>query len=214
MPISIRQPGQGADAGNQVGGVPVKLHTDVDDPVKRLKAVQADSAAAKRSSAALGHDFAKTALDYMPNGVAERLMRWIMCPQLNVTVSNVRGPDVPLFVAGARLVHFYPVSIATDYVGLNITGFSYNGVLWISAVACRNMLPDPAFYMQCLQASFDELAQAAAETTQPVARGAAKPRASRKGSKAGAVSRPRKRVKPAKRDEVHASASTVESGAS
>jgi hypothetical protein len=70
-----------------------------------------------------------------------------------------------LYVAGARLVHFYPVSIATDYVGLNHTAFSYNGVMWISAVACRNMLPDPAFYVQCLRESFDELVAAAAKLT-------------------------------------------------
>ena len=59
-------------------------------------------------------------------------------------------------MAGARLVHFYPVSIATDYIGLNHTGFSYNGVMWITAVACRNMMPDPGFYADCLRASFEE----------------------------------------------------------
>jgi WS/DGAT/MGAT family acyltransferase len=160
MPISVRQPGQGADAGNQVGGVPVAIHTDIADPVERLKAVRDGARAAKRSSEALGNDFLKDVMDELPNAVADTFMRYAIYPQLNVTVSNVRGPDVPLYVAGARLVHFYPVSIATDFVGLNHTGFSYNGVLWICTVACRNMLPDPAFYSQCMQGSFDELVAA------------------------------------------------------
>jgi len=160
MPISVRQPGQ-PEGGNQVGGAAVKLHSDVADPIARLLAVQADAAAAKRGSDALGPDLLKDVLDRLPHIVADRFMRYALYPQLNVTVSNVRGPDVPLYVAGARLVHFYPVSIATDYVGLNHTAFSYNGVMWISAVACRNMLPDPAFYVQCLRESFDELVAAA-----------------------------------------------------
>jgi hypothetical protein len=70
-----------------------------------------------------------------------------------VTVSNVRGPEATLYVAGARLVHFYPVSIATDCVGLNHTGFSYNGVMWITAVACRNMMPDRLTPIACARAS-------------------------------------------------------------
>ena len=82
-------------------------------------------------------------------------------PLVNVSASNVRGPEVPLYVAGARLVHFYPVSIATDYVGLNLSGFSYNAELWISVVACRNMMPDPGYFIECLRHSFNELLEAA-----------------------------------------------------
>jgi len=83
-------------------------------------------------------------------------------PQLNLTVSNVRGPDAPLYAAGARLARLYPVSMPADDVGLNLTGVSFDGVLWISAVACRNMMPDPAFFADCLRASVAELEAAAA----------------------------------------------------
>ena len=72
-------------------------------------------------------------------------MTRVLMPQLNTAVSNVRGPEAPLFVAGARLVRLYPVSVPADGVGLNHTAISYDGVMWISAVACRGMLPDPAF---------------------------------------------------------------------
>jgi WS/DGAT/MGAT family acyltransferase len=157
MPINVREEGRASAGGNQVGGAPVPVHSDIADPLKRLKSVHHDARSAKHGAEILGRGFLKSVLDELPHFAAEAFMRYFIYPQLNVTVSNVRGPEATLYVAGARLVHFYPVSIATDYVGLNHTAFSYNGVLWISAVACRNMLPDPGFYADCLRASFEEL---------------------------------------------------------
>jgi diacylglycerol O-acyltransferase len=54
------------------------------------------------------------------------------------------------------------VSAIADGQGLNLTAVSYDGVLALTAVACRNMLPDPAFFAECLRASFVELTAAAA----------------------------------------------------
>jgi hypothetical protein len=135
----------------------VPVHSDIADPVRRLKAVHADSRSARRGAEIFGRGYLQVVVEQLPHVAAEALMRYFVYPQLNVTVSNIRGPEATLYVAGARLVHFYPVSIATDWIGLNHTGFSYNGVLWISAVACRNMMPDPDFYAGCLRASFEEL---------------------------------------------------------
>ncbi len=50
-------------------------------------------------------------------------------------------------------------------MGLNVTGFSYAGTMWICAVSCREMLPDPAFFAKCLRASFEDLKAAAARIT-------------------------------------------------
>jgi WS/DGAT/MGAT family acyltransferase len=157
MPMSVREEGKRGKGGNEVGGVPVPLRSDIADPLARLKAVRHDAQSAKRDSEIMGRGFLKSIMDELPTFAADAFMRHVVYPQLNVTVSNVRGPEVPLYVAGARLVHFYPVSIATDYIGLNHTGFSYNGTLWITAVACRNMMPDPSFYADCLRESYNEL---------------------------------------------------------
>ena len=159
MPISLR-----ADAksgGNAVGGVPVLLRTDLADPLERLRAVHEAARKAKREAELLGKDLLQSAFEALPHVAAEFLMTRVLMPQLNTAVSNVRGPEAPLFIAGARLVRLYPVSVPADGVGLNHTAISYDGVMWISAVACRDMLPDPAFYAQCLRESFDELAAAA-----------------------------------------------------
>ncbi len=162
MPISLRKEVKaGKAAGNEVGGMPVAVHSNVADPLARLAACRLAAQQAKAGAEVMGPGFLKAVIDELPLAAADAFMRRVVLAQLNTTVSNVRGPDGPLYLAGARLVHFYPVSIATDHAGLNHTGFSYNGVLWISAVACRDMLPDPAFYAECIRKSFAELLAAA-----------------------------------------------------
>lgn len=162
MPMSLRREVQAGKAtGNEVGGMPVQVHSNLGDPLARLAACRLSAQQAKAGADVMGPGFLKAVLDELPLAAADAFMRHVVLAQLNTTVSNVRGPDGPLYLAGARLVHFYPVSIPTDHAGLNHTGFSYNGVLWISAVACRDMLPDPAFYADCIRRSFAELLAAA-----------------------------------------------------
>ncbi len=148
-------------SGKEVTGTPIALGTDIQDPLERLYAVRAEIQNAKYTAESLGLNLFQGLLDNLPEAAGRALMRHALLPLLNVSASNVRGPEIPLYVAGARLLHFYPISIATDFVGLNMTGFSYNGVLWISVVACRNMMPDPGFFTQCLSHSFQDLLEAA-----------------------------------------------------
>ena len=208
MPMSVREEGKSGKGGNEVGGVPVPLRSDIADPLARLKAVRHDAQIAKRDSEIMGRGFLKSIMDELPTFAAEAFMRYVVYPQLNVTVSNVRGPEVPLYVAGARLVHFYPVSIATDYIGLNHTGFSYNGVLWITAVACRNMLPDPAFYADCMRESYKELMAAIAHASagHPVAPAAHKRPAAKKAAAGRPATTPGPRRKKAGAKPVPAAA--------
>jgi len=85
----------------------------------------------------------------------------VMLPTMNIVVSNVRGPDLPIYLAGAQMVAFAPVSIALDGLGLNVTGFSYHGTMWVCSVGCREMMPDPGFFADCMREAFSELVAAA-----------------------------------------------------
>ena len=161
VPMTLRGADKTADAGNQIGLAVMKLHTEIADPVERLRAIRAGAGKAKALSEDLGKDLAKQVFEVMPTFAATTLTRNLMVPQMNVVASNVRGPDVPLYMAGARLVSFSPISIAIDGLGLNVTGFSYDGVMWVCVVACRDMLPDPAFFADCLRRSFQALEDAA-----------------------------------------------------
>jgi WS/DGAT/MGAT family acyltransferase len=199
VPLTLRGADKGGDRGNQVGFTAMSVHTEIADPIERLREIHAGAQTSKEISDALGKELARDLLEHLPNVVTHNLLRNVKLPGVGLVVSNVRGPDVPLYMAGARLVNYVPISIAVDGMGLNVTGFSYSGVMRICAISCRDMLPDPAYFAECLSRAFEDLKQAAAdlgvERDTPRlakrARPARKPRASRATAKT-----PRGRRKP------------------
>ena len=87
-------------------------------------------------------------------------------PSANCVVTNVPGPRNPLYFAGAKLITMFGMGPIGDGLGLMHPVTSYVDELVIAVTSCREMLPDPAVYTQCLQDSFDELSDA----TAPLAR--------------------------------------------
>jgi hypothetical protein len=85
-----------------------------------------------------------------------------MNPPFNLIISNVPGPAMPLYSAGARLEHFYPVSAIGDGQGLNMTVQSYNGNLDFGFISCRELVPDLWLLTELLHDSMQELAATAA----------------------------------------------------
>ncbi len=157
MPISLRS--DASAGGNEVSGVPVRVRSDVADPIERLRAVHEETQAGKERGERMGLDLLKNAIDVLPAPAAEQLfLRVVQC---NLTVSNVRGPDQAMYLAGAKAMCMYPVSIPADGTGLNFTAVSYNGVLWMSMVSCRDMMPDPGFMLRCIEESWQQLLAAA-----------------------------------------------------
>ncbi len=187
VPMSLRGADKVGDPGNQIGVAVMPLHTEISDPVARLHAIQQGAVKAKALVAVVGKDLTKHVYDLLPAMASELFTTRVMLPTMNIVVSNVRGPDVPLYMAGARMVAFAPVSIAMNGLGLNVTGFSYHGTLWICAVACRDMMPDPSFFADCLRTSFAKLVAAAEALCEssgaaPAGQPAARPRKAAKTS--------------------------------
>lgn len=162
VPMTLRGEEKGGDRGNQVGFTFMPVYSEIADPLLRLRAIADSAQTSKRVTDAVGKELARDLLEYLPGPIGEALVRNIRLPGIGLIVSNVRGPDVPLYMAGAQLVNYSPISIAIDGIGLNVTGFSYNGTMWICAVSCREMMPDPARFAECLRSSFEELKDAAA----------------------------------------------------
>jgi WS/DGAT/MGAT family acyltransferase len=148
MPISLRSAGD-TESNNQVSMVQCALPTQLADPVERLRTIAAATGQLKRQVATfrglIPTDFPGLAAPIWASGlsrlwgrgrVAERLP-----PLANLAVSNVPGPPVPLYLAGARVLHHFPVSIVTHGLGLNITVNSYAGWLDFGLVACRDIAP-------------------------------------------------------------------------
>jgi WS/DGAT/MGAT family acyltransferase len=187
VPMSTRGGNKAMDAGNQFGMAPMALRTDIADPVERVLAIRRGTTKTKAATSALGKDLAAKLVQVIPAVVAEQLVRLGIVSLCNVTVSNVRGPDLPLYMAGAQLELFLAVSIVFDGIGLNVTGFSYNGTLWVCFVACRDMLPDPEEFGDCLTESFAELLSGAlAHGKKPAAATAKRKPAAAKRSRAAA----------------------------
>lgn len=171
MPISLRT--EGSAGGNEVAGVPVRVRSDIADPIARLLAVHEETLASKGRGETMGLDLLKNVFDVLPPFAVNALVDRVMLPGLNMTVSNVRGPDSAMYLAGAKAMCLYPVSIPADGAGLNFTGVSYNGVMWVSMVSCRNMVPDPGAFLACMRAAWDELlaaADALPDPSKPAAR--------------------------------------------
>jgi WS/DGAT/MGAT family acyltransferase len=182
LPLSTRDARTADDAGNQLGMTVVPLASDIADPLARLHAVQRAARHGKSLANALGREFPGRLLEALPAMVVEQIARRALVPMVNAVVSNVRGPEVPLYLAGARLQMFTPISIIIDGIGLNITGLSYNGQLWVCFVSCRKMLPDPGLFGQCLSDSFAELVAAATAGAPAVRKPAAKKPAARQAA--------------------------------
>jgi WS/DGAT/MGAT family acyltransferase len=150
VPVSTRPEGGGGTLGNQVSGMLVSLATDIDDPVRRLRAIAESSRVAKEHEqlhrGRLVGDLAQIA----PPALASRLARAVagtklfdrMRPPFNVTVSGVRGPDFALFCAGSRVAALYPLGPIAEGIGLNVTVLSYLDKLHFGLFACRKLLPE------------------------------------------------------------------------
>ncbi len=166
MPISLRAPGD-TEYTTQATMSLVNLNTHIADPIKRLRAIHDAAGAvkdlAKRARGVLPTDFPSIALPWVLHGLASLYGRARIAdaipPIANVIISNVPGPQVPLYAAGARMATYWPLSIPEHGIGLNITVMSYAGAMGFGFTAARNAVPDARKLAAALQAAFDELAR-------------------------------------------------------
>jgi WS/DGAT/MGAT family acyltransferase len=173
VPMTLRGEDKGGDHGNQIGVAVMPIHSEIADPLERLLAVRVGVGKGKALVSAVGKDLTKHVYDLLPAAASELFTTKVMLPTMNIVVSNVRGPDMPIYLAGAQMVAFAPVSIALNGLGLNVTGFSYHGTMWVCSVSCREMLPDPGVYAACMREAFAELVAAADALHAGAAEGAA-----------------------------------------
>jgi WS/DGAT/MGAT family acyltransferase len=146
LPVNIRPKGD-AEGGNAIGAVLTSMATDLADPRARIEAIIASTQRAKEQLQGLTQSAIMTysALLMAPFGLqsfqALTGMKGRMPVNFNVCISNVPGPEKPLYFRGAQLEAVYPVSIPTHGMALNITCESYAGSLCFGFVGCRDTLP-------------------------------------------------------------------------
>lgn len=192
MPISLREEGN-TELNNQVSMVRMQLASNIADPLKRLQTIMRRSQTLKRNLQSLKSviptDFPSLGLPWIMGSLVSFYGRAKLAdkmhPLANLVISNVPGPQMDLYLAGAKMVTNFPVSIVAYGMGLNITVQSYAGALDFGMIACRKAMPDVQDFALMMQEAHDELlalAKARSAAGEPAAetQAAAKPRSVKK----------------------------------
>ena len=159
IPVSVR-PKDDEGTGNAITFIIATLGTDIEDPLERLAAIRASVKSAKAHVQSLPRAamtqytialMAPTILTLL-TGLGGRAR-----PVFNITISNVPGPDKPLYFRGAELLGNYPVSIVTHGQAINITCQSYAGTMAFGFTGCHTTLPHMQRIAVYTGEAFDEL---------------------------------------------------------
>ncbi len=161
-PVNLRGSSETASGGNQVSAMFIAIGTHIGDPEERLQTI----AKATRSSKAISNAVdARAMTDYsrfvpaFTSAMAGRLISNLASvpqPPFNLTITNVPGPQVPLYFMGAPMVTSIGLGPLSHGMGLIMPITSYNGELAIAFTCCRDMMPDPDFFTACLTDSYEE----------------------------------------------------------
>jgi diacylglycerol O-acyltransferase len=165
IPVSVRTSEQAGTYGNRIMLMSSPIYTNLPDPIVRLRKTHEALAVMKERHRALPAELLQDANHFIPPAVFARAARATFAlstssqgrPTWNLVISNVPGPQFPLYCAGARLDANYPVSVITDGMGLNITVMSYCGHLDFGLVADRDQMPDLWKMIDWLAESLEEL---------------------------------------------------------
>jgi len=181
-PISTRRPDQKDTLGNQITGMLVSLATDLPEPQARLARIMESARGSKTySRAAKVTDL----LEVIPSETAALASR-LYCstkiadkhnPFFNCIITNVPGPQQPLYLSGAEVLANIGMAPIFDGIGLILVVLSYNGQLSISATSCASIVPDVAGLTDLFGPALTELEEAIPEGwSPPTVRPVAKPK--------------------------------------
>ena len=181
-PVSIRDTSERTALGNRLAMLLVKLPIGEADPERRIAKVRSTVDALKARKQAVGADFLLNLAGFAPSTlhamVARASLRQIA---FNLIVTNVPGPQFPLYCQGAKLVEVFPIAFLYDGQQLAIAIFSYYGMLNFGYLVDAQGVPDVDVFAECVEEGLRELLEAAgAQTGESTAPARRKPQAKRK----------------------------------
>ncbi|WP_043629322.1 WS/DGAT/MGAT family O-acyltransferase [Nonomuraea candida] len=164
VPVAVRRAEAKERAGNQISAMVAPLPTNLPDARDRLRAVGAAMGRAKRRFALAPATWLSELCTMLPAPLTSLAtpalfrLAGLAFPPVNLIVSNVPGPQFPLYMCGGRILSYYPLSVLTDLSGgLTITCFSYDGMLDFGLVACPERVDDVWSLLGHLRTALDEL---------------------------------------------------------
>ena len=171
VPMSIRADGERGALGNKVTAMWAPLPIGLDDPIARFRAVHEAMRGLKESGQAVGAEMITAVADFAPPTILSQAARLQAAQRFfNLTVTNVPGPQFPLYLLGRPLCRVYPHVPLAEHCALGIAILSYNGRIDFGLVADYDALPDLDDLAARLEAAIAELAEAAGRGAQPARR--------------------------------------------
>jgi WS/DGAT/MGAT family acyltransferase len=160
VPISTRSEGD-ASLGNQITATSVSWATDLPDPAERLLHIHKSATKAKEMEKAMRAREIQAVGDTAPPRLINLAFRALagagISIPMNVAVSNVAGPPITLYIAGARIEHIYPMSLLLPKCGLNVTVFSYCAQVDFGFTVDPELIPDPWYLAEGIPLAVREL---------------------------------------------------------
>jgi WS/DGAT/MGAT family acyltransferase len=161
-PVSVRTRDEGGKLGNRVSAWIVPLPVGESDPLEQMKAISRTTAELKGTKQVVGAEVLTQVAEWTPATLlslgarnATRLLPF------NLVVTNIPGPQVPLYLLGAKMEQVYPYVPLADNLGLGIALFSYDGTLAWGFNADYELVPDLDHFVQAIRDSFQGLREAA-----------------------------------------------------
>lgn len=158
-PVSMRSAEERGKLGNRVSAWQIRLPLAVEAPADRLRAITGHTRELKESRDALGVEMMMRVAEWTPP-VLLSLGAQAAGGYANTIITNVPGPQFPLYMLGARLLATFPMAPLLENMGLGIALFSYDGNLTWGFIADYNLVPDLQVFTRLVASSFRELAEA------------------------------------------------------
>ncbi len=208
VPVYVRDPEAGPGAKPEVQWATIMLGVNVADPVKRLARIRRQTASSEVIAKAIGARELTDLGTYAPAATLALTGKMLgsallgvgrRAPIANCAIANVPGPSVPLYLNGARMTYFSAIMPINDGMGLAFAVTSYDGKIIVSPTSCREQMPDPEAFAQCVREAFQEylaLARGRRErpARKPAKRSASSARTGRSAGGTAARSRPSART--------------------
>ena len=165
VPISIRVKGEKQKMDNQISNMLVKIATHIKDPIERIEYISEQTNQGKARNKAIGAKTLSKMADAVPFGLANLAaglyskynIKEFHRPPFNLTITNVPGPQGPLYLRGHKILSIFGLTPVLDGFGLIIAAFSYNGLVSITTTSDQKTMPDADKFSRYIRESANEL---------------------------------------------------------
>ncbi|MHB0754063.1 wax ester/triacylglycerol synthase family O-acyltransferase [Polaribacter sp. M15] len=165
VPISIRVKGEKQEMNNQISNMLVRIATHIKNPIERLEYIQEQTNRGKTRHKAVGAKALAKMADAVPFGLANLAaglyskynIKEFHRPPFNVTITNVPGPQMPLYLRGHKILSIFGLTPVLDGFGLIIAAFSYNGLVSLTTTSDAKTMPDADKFSRYIRESANEL---------------------------------------------------------